>query len=178
MLKLNLGCGRNIRRGWLNLDINKGKGVDVVHDLNDLPLPFEDNKFDIVLCKDILEHIKYMPLVKDIYRILKVGGLLKIRVPHFTSKLNYDDPTHINRFSIRTFSYFVKEKKYSYSRDITLFSTIKSKIIIEKFNNIFLKAIIKIFERWVNKSAKNQNTYESSFLRVFPARNLEVILIK
>lgn len=40
-MKLNLGCGNDIREGWVNLDINKKEGVNVVHDLNEVPLPFE-----------------------------------------------------------------------------------------------------------------------------------------
>jgi len=30
MKKLNLGCGKNIKKGWTNLDLIKGERVDVV----------------------------------------------------------------------------------------------------------------------------------------------------
>lgn len=33
MKRLNLGCGRDIKKGWINLDILKLPGVDVVYDL-------------------------------------------------------------------------------------------------------------------------------------------------
>lgn len=49
-MKLNLGCGTDIRKGWINLDIAKLDGIDVIHDVNNVPLPFEDNTFDYVLC--------------------------------------------------------------------------------------------------------------------------------
>ena len=88
-MKLNLGCGGDIRKGWINLDFTEGEGVDIVHDLNILPLPFEDEKFEYVLCQDILEHVDFIPLIDDIYRILKIKGNLRIRVPHFISKLNF-----------------------------------------------------------------------------------------
>lgn len=52
MNRLNLGCGNNIKERWVNLDILEGKGVDVVHDLNELPLPFENEKFELVLHSD------------------------------------------------------------------------------------------------------------------------------
>ena len=45
-MKLNLGCGRDIREGYVNLDKAGLDGVDVVHDLNVFPYPFEDNEFD------------------------------------------------------------------------------------------------------------------------------------
>ena len=38
--KLNLGCGNDIRADYLNLDLSAIEGIDVVHDLNMLPLPF------------------------------------------------------------------------------------------------------------------------------------------
>ena len=40
------------------------------------------------------------------HRILKKDGEVSIRVPHFTSRNNFSDPTHINRFAINTFDFF------------------------------------------------------------------------
>ena len=40
MKKLNLGCGNDIRQGYINLDVAELDGVDVVWDVNKLPLPF------------------------------------------------------------------------------------------------------------------------------------------
>jgi len=177
-MKLNLGCGRDIRKGWINLDIKKRQGVDVVHDLNELPLPFDDNSFDFILCNDILEHIEYIPLMDELHRILKKGGFLKIRVPHFTSSLNYGDPTHLNQFSSRTFSYFVRESDYTYLRNINFFSKIITYIEFNNFGNIFLRFINTFLKRWVNKSKRNQSIYENSFLRSIPARNIEILLKK
>ena len=108
MKKLNLGSGKDIKDGWVNLDSAKLPGVDIVHDIEKLPLPFGDNEFNEILCQDILEHIEYIPVLKDIHRILKKGGKLTIRVPHFTSKSNFIDPTHKKRFSIYTFEMFCK----------------------------------------------------------------------
>ena len=88
MKKLNLGSGKDIKQGWVNLDSAKLPGVDVVHDIEKLPLPFKDSEFDEILCQDVLEHIEYIPILKDIHRILKMGGKLKIRVPHFTNTLS------------------------------------------------------------------------------------------
>ena len=176
-MKLNLGCGRDIRKGWINLDQFEGKGIDVVHNLNLIPLPFEDNKFDLVLCQDILEHIEFIPLINDIYRILKLKGLLVIRVPHFTSKLNYDDPTHINRFSLKTFDYFIKNDYFNYEREVRFYSRIKKKIIFDK-SSLIMKVFHGFIEKLINKSEKRQIFYETSFLKIIPAMNLEITLKK
>ena len=177
MKKLNLGCGKDIREGWINLDLIDGEGIDVLHDLNNLPLPFEDNEFDYVLCKDILEHIDVIPVINDIYRILKKGGILRIRVPHFTSSINYGDPTHKVQFSINSFDFFIANSMFSYERKVNYFSKIIKRIIFKK-NDTFLKKFNRIFEKMVNKSQNYQNFYEESCLRIFPAYNIEIILKK
>lgn len=177
-MRLNLGCGNDIRKGWINLDQYEHEGVDVIHDLNELPLPFEDDSFNFILCKNLLEHINYIPLMNELQRILKKNGRVYIRVPHFTSKSNYADPTHINMFSTKTFFYFVKTSKYSYERNLNLFSSIKIKIQFEKSNVFLLKNFLNFFEKWVNKSNRHQFFYERSFLRIIPALAIQCVLIK
>jgi len=106
---INLGCGTNILKGWINLDCVALAGVDVVHDLNVLPLPFENECASEILCEDVLEHLNYIPLLKECHHILLPGGRVRIEVPHFTSSNNYVDPTHRNMFSIKTFNFFCAE---------------------------------------------------------------------
>ena len=151
-MKLNLGCGYDCREGWVNLDREEREGADIIHDLNMIPLPFKNEEFDYVLCQDVLEHVNVTPLMNEIHRILKNGGILKIRVPHFTSTLNYEDPTHKNQFSIRTFDYFIKYKSFSYGRDVKYFSKITKKIVFIVKKNIFGKFLNRLLENWVTKS--------------------------
>ena len=110
MKKLNLGCGKDIKEGWVNLDIADLEGVDIVFDLNNLPLPFKDNEFDYILCNDIIEHIlDYIPLMKELHRILKDGAIIEIKVPHYTYSRAYADPTHVRYFSMELFDFFVRK---------------------------------------------------------------------
>ncbi len=179
--KLNLGCGQDILEGYVNLDIFEREGVDVVHDVTSLPLPFVDGQFDEILCNDILEHIDYIPVLRDLHRILAPGGILHVRVPHFTSKNNAIDPTHIRQFSIETFDFFCRETKL-YKQ-----SSIKDLgVAFERFGRApivtFDKASFrrnKIVEHWVNRSPKAQRKYESTWAaRIFPALNIELSLVK
>lgn len=49
---------------------------------------FENNKFDIVLCCEVLEHLfNPMHAISEIHRVLKVGGKLIVTVPHPASKI-------------------------------------------------------------------------------------------
>lgn len=82
-LKLNLGCGRDCRRGYVNIDRVPSEGVDLVLDLDDCRLPFSSGSVDEVLAYHVLEHIlKWEDLVVEIHRVLKPGGLFDVHVPY------------------------------------------------------------------------------------------------
>lgn len=180
--KLNLGCGIDIRQGWVNLDSAALDGVDIVHDLTILPLPFTDNSFDEIVCQDVLEHVaEYTPLLKELHRILAPGGLLHIRVPHFTSKNNFIDPTHRRMFSVATFDFFTKNTRVHKARhyyfDFSFSDISKLELTFELSSRVFF------YNKWVgpivNKSRHRQALYESTmFSRLFPAVNVCVTLAK
>jgi SAM-dependent methyltransferase len=61
--------------------------------LHDGELPYEDNSFDLVTCTEAFEHIEnYKPIVREMYRILKPGGLVMISTPNilnFRSRIKF-----------------------------------------------------------------------------------------
>lgn len=177
MKKLNLGCGNDIRAGWVNLDRASLQGVDIVHNLENLPLPIQDEEFDLILAKDVLEHVEYIPLLRELHRIMKPAAELIIQVPHFTSAGNFIDPTHRKLFSFQTFDFFVINSPFcrNYYFDFA-FGAVKSKKII------FMKGALiynYIIEPLVNISDQTKRLYEiTGISRLFPALNIEVILTK
>jgi len=88
-MKLNIGCGKDIKEGWVNCDNAKGdlpKGVIRV-DLSK-PLPFPDQTFDEILASHVLEHIvEYANTVDECFRVLEPKGIMTIRTPY---GMNYD----------------------------------------------------------------------------------------
>ncbi len=179
--KLNLGCGSDIREGWVNLDSASLPEVDGVHNIEKLPLPFADNSFDEIRCQDILEHVEYIPILKDLHRILAPGGTLSVRVPHFTARNNYMDPTHRRMFSVNTFNHFVtgtsEHNRRPYYFDFTFGKIRKCTITFEHSSSFFFYN--KLVRRIVNKTHRRQELYEASgFSRLFPALNIDITLIK
>lgn len=177
--KLNIGCGKDILKGYVNLDIVKLPGVDVVHDLEKTPYPFKDNEFDEIVAHQILEHISDLSKVMaELSRILKKGGRLKLDVPHFTSNTSFMDPTHKRLFAYSTFDYFVKgtfaTKNYEYP---THFSKTKKRLRFYKGIHFYNHLIEPIVNRLLKIG--NGHVYEGTVLRnLFPAWKLEVILVK
>lgn len=51
---------------------------------NGARLPFADEYFDKVVCSEVLEHIPdYVPVLGELVRVLKTGGILAVSVPRF-----------------------------------------------------------------------------------------------
>lgn len=81
-IRLNLGCGEKIRASYINIDIRDLPGVDLIADVEDLPV--EDGSVDEILAVDIYEHIPFSrsrQLLSHWWAKLKNGGLLKIQIP-------------------------------------------------------------------------------------------------
>ena len=106
---LNIGCGRDIRQGWVNLDRFDGPGVDVVADLETEPLPFPGDHFDELYMSHVIEHISnVLPMMEELYRVAKPGAELVIRCPHGSSDDADEDPTHVRRMFHGSFLAFAQ----------------------------------------------------------------------
>lgn len=99
---LNVGSGTDHKQStdsveWVNVDIDARLEPDVVHDLDDHPWPFPDNHFDQVLALDVLEHLADpLGAAREAHRILRPGGELRVRVPHYRSPDYRRDWSHNN----------------------------------------------------------------------------------
>jgi SAM-dependent methyltransferase len=96
---LNFGCGfAKMQKPAINVDAFEICKPDILHDLNNFPYPWEDNSVDCVFAFHIMEHLDdwWMSFI-EISRILKLGGILEMRVPDesSTSAGTYRDHKHI-----------------------------------------------------------------------------------
>ena len=113
--KLNLGCGLNKFKGYINVDKNPVFKPDQVVDLNITPWPWEDNDITHIALKDIIEHLgndktDLIRIIKEMYRISAHGAIWEIQVPHWRSDNALSDPTHKHILTRAFFEMFDKQK--------------------------------------------------------------------
>jgi SAM-dependent methyltransferase len=105
--KLNLGSGSFYKDGYVNVDLSPAAKPDVVHDLGAFPYPFADDEFDLVEADHCLEHLPDpFAAMREIHRITKNGGAVRIRVPHFSRGFTHAD--HKAGFDV-TFPYYFRK---------------------------------------------------------------------
>jgi predicted SAM-dependent methyltransferase len=104
-LKLNIGCGPNLKVGWLNIDLFSPQ-ADLALDMREA-MPFRDNSAIIIYSEHFLEHLDYPEpanrFLKECYRILKPGGIFSVGVPDTEWPLEaYVGPDDKNYFAWST----------------------------------------------------------------------------
>ncbi len=96
---LDIGCGPSKAAGAIGIDRYPFEGVDIVRDLM-RGLPFNDNSFDSIIAKQVLEHFAgddLMFLVEEMYRVSISGAKWQVVVPDAASPNRYRDPDHKTR---------------------------------------------------------------------------------
>jgi len=173
-IRLHLGCGKDKKENYVNLDSSSDVYPDVVWDLEKTPLPFEDNSIEEVLANHVLEHvINFIPLMHDIWRICKDRAKIKIRTPFYSAWGQYNDPTHVRFFSPLTFNYFGKNKTYSHEvgADKEMFKVKKVKI---NFGIGRSSKLNWLFNPLINL---NHEFYCRFFAWILPASEIEFDLV-
>lgn len=127
---LNIGCGNRILEGAVNHDRTRHRPeVDIVHDLNVLPWPWEDGSFDQVVALAVLEHldIDLFASLAECHRILAPGGQLVIKLPLQSGYNAYDDPSHRWFFTLRSLDQFCLETERG--RDYAFYTPYKWRFV-------------------------------------------------
>lgn len=114
-MKLNIGCNQDIRKGYINLDQAKfNSKVDIMHNLEEFPYPFEDNIFEEIYARYVLEHImpdKRIGVLKELHRICKNNAIIKIKVP-YKDKIYRSIDHKGNGFNLFTFPNLCNQRDY------------------------------------------------------------------
>jgi len=180
---INLGSGVDYKMStseikWLNVDYADCK-CDLKHDITIFPYPIESETADVIELNAVLEHIPVKlqeGVINECWRILKPGGQLIIRVPHFTGAIAWNELEHIKPYGAHTFDGFVKNKNPHSMNDYYArkqFSSIKVRIVFGKHIQFWNYLV----EWLVNLSGLTQDIYEQSFLRP-PSEGCHVVMTK
>lgn len=176
-LKIDFGCGPNKKEGFVGVDIENLPGVDIVIDLNK-SLPFDSDSIDEIYTSHCLEHLSEpIKTLEEFYRILKPGGKMELRLPHFTNHMAFN-PFHKHYFCLiwmdhldpttdlgKMFPYYSKAR----------FKILSKTIILHRSKLFFWQGTM---ERFINKNPEYQNFYERFFAFIFPIAEMRWILEK
>ena len=166
--RLNLGCGGDIRRGYVNLDIVYLPGVNVLHDLDTIPYPFKTDTFDEIYASHTIRDL--VQTMRELHRILRPGGVVKVMVPYFASPNAFRDPTHKVSFTSATYTYFAPHHSYH-----------TPSFIVKKRRLLFFSCASFLKSRWYSWPIDviiNAITpvYERCFCYLFPASEIHFLL--
>ncbi len=93
MIKLNLGCGNDIKTGWINIDSGEHfgeKNLDIIVDLSQ-GIPFPENSVDYIFNEHFIEHLtreEGILFLQEAFRVLKTNGIIRIACPDLDLIIN------------------------------------------------------------------------------------------
>jgi len=112
---LNLGAGKLIRGDAINHDqVKHSDKIDIVWDLNNLPWPWKDEQFELVIARAVLEHldVDLLASMNEIWRVMKPGGKAFVKLPYWNHDRTWEDPTHRRGYAPKVFNFFDPSTKY------------------------------------------------------------------
>jgi len=163
-----MGSGYETKKGYVNVDFIKVKGVDVVHDLNKFPYPFDTNSADEIFAAETLEHLEdTMKVLEEFRRILKPGGRLVIEVPHFSAPIAHN-PFHKTFWHATVFDQFSQNSLQGTAEQHNWFKQVNTKILFPKGILFWNHAV----EWFTNLSKTTRYVYETSLCYIFPSERI------
>lgn len=187
MSVLDLGCGKSKEPGAFGVDVHPFPGVDLVHDLDRVPWPLEDERFDRIIISHVIEHVNDpVACMNEIHRVAQPGARVEITTPHFSNRCAYADPTHRRALSGRAFDFFTGseprplhrwavarnwlfEHRFEYEKlpSTASFSLVSRKLSFSRpFRNLGIAGLAN----------RHLDFYEFYLAWLFPARDIHVVL--
>jgi len=148
MKKLNFGCGNDIRAGWVNVDIQKRKGVDYSFDFIKDKYPFKDSEFEYVLLDNVLEHLPNPhEIMKKIWGICKANATIEVIVPYYNSYWAHSDPTHVNYFNEDCMRQTFNIRGYEDKSQKELYEIVELRSVPQRYLKWLPKQMLNVLKR-------------------------------
>ncbi len=147
---LDVGCGANKTEGAIGLDNNPRTNADVIHDLGELPYPFPDNEFDLVVSNHVVEHVPdVMGFIGELHRVTRPGGRIKLLCPHYTNPDWANDPTHRNHINSYTFNTFIAGREvFDFYTDVQLKPVRCYVSLLNLWKALGIELIVNLDTKW------------------------------
>lgn len=122
-MKLNLGCGRDVRDGWINMDLFYEDPRVIKHDLLETPWPFPNNTFKHIEARHVFEHIPVIlrngrdiifDIFEEAHRVMTPGAQFVIDVPWGRTDPSIDHIQHYRAFLPETFLFLQPSHREHY----------------------------------------------------------------
>jgi len=160
MKKLNFGCGKDIRKGWINVDIQKGNGIDKSFNFNEYPYPFNDNTFDEILLDNVLEHLSNpQRVMRELWRISKNNATIKVIVPYYNTYYAWSDPTHVNFFNEITIEQVMGDVKYNVDKQKEKLKIVRLDSVPQRFLRFIPKRMLNVLKRFLGNVIVQLDAY-------------------
>ncbi len=167
--KLNLGCGKKPKKGYVNIDKFRLPGVNKVLNLEKNRLPFADSSVDEICASHIIEHIdNFFHVMEECWRVLKPGCRMIIEAPYFRTSWSRVCPDHKREFGVWTWYAFDPGNPENYMTKAR-FRTKKIRLYWFGKKRVFFYP----FELLINRMPK---IYEELFSHLLPAEQMSVVL--
>ena len=119
LVKIDIGCGQNKRKGFIGIDIDKNSQADII--ASALDLPFKGNSIDQIRSSNLMEHFcleDAQNFFAEIYRVLKKNAqaFLKVDVDWTKRRLLQKEKTHKHRYSVREIKKMLRQFNFSKSK--------------------------------------------------------------
>ena len=135
-MKLDIGCGKNKKEGYVGIDVAKDSDADII--ASALSIPVKDAVVDEINCSHLIEHLYPQEAQKffdEIFRVLKEGGEASLKVDRdwTRQRLLGKDPAHKYRYNKREIeSMVINFKARNVKNEIYRFGRrIRNKIFVE-----------------------------------------------
>lgn len=192
VLDLGAGTGESYERlrqqipgmRYVGLDIEDSPEVEIrtrkdldFKTYNGRTMPFAENHFDVVFCKQVLEHVRYPDeVIGEVARVLKSGGI-------FVGSVSQLEPYHSHSIFNWT-AYGLVKVLESHGLTVTqlrpgidgITLTMRRIISREKFGEFF--RFESIFNHFIDGSLRRSSVWERNFNKLVIAGHIAWIAVK
>lgn len=122
-MRLNVGCGPDLREGWWNGDLRPVEGAEHFDAsyASDW-CRFGNETAQEISLRHVLEHLNARGIevaMRHSYRVLEPGGTLTVEVPFYRCFDQITDPSHVTPFELRTWGHLLRHAP-GYELDLRL----------------------------------------------------------